>query len=92
MKCIEILEAVDISVDNSEFEACHRLPTNWRTTNKPKTVIMKFKNCRFVEAACSKNNHERLKGCNKIELGFAENTELFFSENLYIFPTSILDV
>ena len=34
-KCIEILEAVDISVDNSEIEACHRLPTNRRNKNKP---------------------------------------------------------
>ena len=91
-KCIEILEAVDISVDNSEIEACHRLPTNRRNKNKPKTVIVKFTNRKFVEAACSENNRERLKSCNKIELGFAENTELFFNENLYIFPTSILDV
>ena len=81
-KCIEILEAVDISVDNSEIEACHRLPTNWRKKNKPKTVIVKFTNRKFVEAACSKNNREKLKSCNKIELGFAENTELFFNENL----------
>ena len=74
MKCIEILEAVDISVDNFKTEACHRLPTNWRNKNKPKTVIVKFTNHKFVEAACSKNNCEKLKSCNKIELGFAENT------------------
>ena len=43
---------------------------------------MKFTNCKFVEDACSKNNHEKLKSCNKIELGFAKNTELFFNENL----------
>ena len=84
-KCIEILEAVDISVDNSEIEACHRLPTNRRNKNKPKTVIVKFTNRKFVEAACSKNNREKLKSCNKIELGFAENTELFFNENLSTF-------
>ena len=41
-KCIEILEAVDISVDNSEIEACHRVPMNWKNKNKPKTVIVKF--------------------------------------------------
>ena len=91
-KRIEILEAVHISVDNSKIEACHMLPTNQRNKNKPKTVIVKFTNRKFVEAACSENNRERLKSCNKIELGFAENTELFFNENLYIFPTSILDV
>ena len=62
MKCIEILEAVDISVDNSEIEACHRLPTNQRN-NKPKTVIVKCTNHKFVEAACSKNNREKLKSC-----------------------------
>ena len=43
---------------------------------------MKFTNRKFVEAACSKNNREKLKSCNKIELGFAENTELFFNEKL----------
>ena len=58
------------------------LPTNQRNKNKPKTVTVKFTNCKFVEAACSKNNHEKLKSCNKIELGFATNTELFFNENL----------
>ena len=81
-KCIQILEAVDISVDNSKIEACHRLPMNRRNKNKSKTVIVKFINRKFVEAACSKNNHEKLRSCNKIELGFAENTELFFNENL----------
>ena len=61
-KCIEIPEAVDISVDNSEIEACHRLPMNRRNKNKkPKTVIVKFTNHKFVEAACSKNNRERFK-------------------------------
>ena len=80
-KCIEILEAVNISVNNSEIEACHWLSTNQRNKNKPKTVIMKFTNCKFVDV-CSKNNHEKLKSCNKIELGFAKNTELFFNENL----------
>ena len=84
-KCTEILDAVDISVDNSEIEACHRLPTNRRNKNKPKTVIVKFTNRKFVEAACSKNNREKLKSCNKIHLGFAENTELFFNENLSIY-------
>ena len=74
-KCIEILEAVDNSVDNSKTEACHRLPMNQR--NKKKTAIVRFTNCKFVEAACSKNNCEKLKSCNKIELSFAENTELF---------------
>ena len=83
IKCIEILEAVDISVDNSKIEVCHRLPTNWRNKNNPKTVIVKFTNCKFVEASCSKNNREKLKSCNKIELGL---------KSLYIFPTSILDV
>ena len=81
-KCIEILEAVDISVDNSEIEACHRLPINQRNKNKPNTLTVKFTNHKFVEAACSKNNCEKLKSCNKIELGFAENTELFFNENI----------
>ena len=70
-KCIEILEAVDISVDNSEIESCHRLSTNRRNKSKPKTVIVKFTNRKFVEAVCSKNNREKLKSCNKIELGFA---------------------
>ena len=64
------------------IEACHRLPTNRRNKNKAKTVIVKFTNRKFVEDACSKNNHEKLKSCNKIELGFAKNTELFFNENL----------
>ena len=81
-KYIEILKAVNISVDNSEIEACHRLPTNRSNKNKPKTVIVKFTNRKFVEAAYSKNNREKLKSYNKIELGFAENTELFFNENL----------
>ena len=53
---------------------------NRRNKNKPKTVIEKFTNRKFVEAACSKNNHAKLKSCTKIELGFAENTELFFNE------------
>ena len=35
-KCIEILEAVDNSVDNSKIEACHTLPMNQRNKNKPK--------------------------------------------------------
>ena len=48
-KCIEILEAVNISVNNSEIEACHRLPMNRRNKNKTKTV--KFTNRKFVEAA-----------------------------------------
>ena len=69
-KCIEILEAVDISVDNSKIEVCHRLPMNQRNKNKPKTVIVKFTDRKFVEAACSKNNREKLKSYNKIELGF----------------------
>ena len=43
---------------------------------------MKFTNYKYVEAASSKNNCEKLKSYNKIELGFAENTELFFNENL----------
>ena len=43
---------------------------------------MKCTNHKSVEAACSKNNREKLKSCNKIELGFAKNTELFFNENL----------
>ena len=43
---------------------------------------MKFTNRKFVEAARSKNNRKKLKSCNKIELAFAENTELFFSKNL----------
>ena len=81
-KCIGILEVVNISVDNSEVEACHRLPMNRRNKKKPKTVIVKFTNRKFLEAACSKINREKLKSCNKIELGFAENTELFFNENL----------
>ena len=59
-KCIEILEAVDISVDNSEIEACHWLPTDQRNKNKSKTVTVKFTNHKFVEAACSKNNCEKL--------------------------------
>ena len=58
---------------------------NWRNKNKPKTVIEKFTNRKFLEAACSKNNHAKLKSCNKIELGFAENTELFFNENLSMY-------
>ena len=59
-KCIEILEAVNISVNNSETGACHRLPTNQRNKNKPKTVIVKFTNRKFAEDACSKNNREKL--------------------------------
>ena len=81
-RCIQILEVVDISVNNSEIEACYRLLTNRRNKNKPKTVIVKFTNCKFVEDAFSKNNREKLKSCKKRELGFAENTELFFNENL----------
>ena len=65
-KCIEILEAVNISVDNSEIEACHRLPMNRRNKNKPKTVIVKFTNRKFVEAACWKINCEKLKSFNKL--------------------------
>ena len=57
-KCIEIFEAVDISVDNSEIEACHRLPTDQRNKSKPKTVIVKFTNHKFV--TCSKNYPEKL--------------------------------
>ena len=60
MKFIEIVEAVNISVNNSEIEACHRPPTNRSNKNKPKTVIVKFTNHKFVEDACSKNNREKL--------------------------------
>ena len=84
-KCIGILEAVNISVDNSEIEACHRLLMNGRNKNKPKTVIVKFTNRKFVKAARSKINREKLKSCSKIELGFGKNTELFFNENLSTF-------
>ena len=38
-KCIEILKAVDISVDNSEIEACHRLPTNRRNKTNQKLSL-----------------------------------------------------
>ena len=58
---------------------------NRRNKNRPKTVIVKFTNRKFVKAACSKINREKLKSCSKIELGFAKNTELFFNENLSTF-------
>ena len=38
-KCTEILDAVDISVDNSEIEVCHRLPMNQRNKHKPKLSL-----------------------------------------------------
>ena len=80
MKCIEVLHAVDISVDTSEIEACHRLPP--RKNDKTKTVLLKFTNRKFVDNACSKDTRNKLKTCNKVDLGLDENTEVFFNENL----------
>ena len=81
-KCIEILGSVDIHVEKSDIEACHRLPTNNKNKKKPKAVIIKFTNRKHVEEACSKNHRGKLKNCDKVALGFTENTDLYFNENL----------
>lgn len=79
-KCIDIFSSVDIDVKPEEIEACHRLPS--RNANKDKNVIVRFVNRKVIEKACSKESRNKLSACSKLELGFQEDTKLFFNENL----------
>ena len=75
-KIIEVLDAIDITVDKSEIEACHRLPGK----NKEKTTIVRFVNRKLCENALK--NRKKLKHCDKTSLGFSEDQEIYFNENL----------
>ena len=79
-KVIEVLGAVDITVDENDIEACHRLPPTKK--NSKKKTIVRFVNRKFVETAVHKTSREKLLSCDVNALGFHENTKLFFNENL----------
>ena len=75
-KVIEILDAIDITVEKSEIEACHRLPG--KETHK--TTVVRFINRKHCENALK--SRKKLKHCDKTSLGFSENQEIFFNDNL----------
>ena len=68
---------VDINVNATDIEACHRLSTNSR-----QDVILKFVNRKNVEKALKRDSKTKLAACDMDKLGFGEDTKLYFNENL----------
>lgn len=80
-KVIEILNAVDIDIDDSDIEDCHRLPLSKNSSTKDKKVIVRFTNRRFVNQSLNVNTREKLKTCDKTSLGLPEGHKIYFNHN-----------
>ena len=74
-KVIDILGALDIKVQDTDIEACHRIGNQ-----SPKTTIVRFVNRRFCYKSLAARKH--LKSVDKLKLGFKKDTRIFINENL----------
>ena len=80
-KVVNILDKINIKVDESDIEACHRLPATKR--NPVKRTIVRFVNRKNSEI-CLKSK-KKLSEISMTDLEFPESTELFISKNLKTF-------
>lgn len=77
-KAIEIFKAIDVDVEKSNIEACHRLGKKNTGTNSTKTIV------RFVNRKYCKNaliNRKKLRTIDTSTVGL-NNCNLFMNENL----------
>ena len=81
-KVLDICRAMNLTVENSDIEGCHRIGKV-----NPKTAIVKFVNRKFCNLILDKK-HE-LKKLNA-KLCFQNNVTLFVSENLSPFNQRLL--
>ena len=77
-KVIEILGKIDVTVEKSEIEACHRLPPT--RNNKTKKTIVRFINRKKPEK--SLKSKKKLQNLNMNSLKFPEHSKIFLSDNL----------
>ena len=74
-KVLSICKSINLTVENSDIDGCHRIGKS-----KPKTTIVRFVNRKFCNLILDKK-HE-LKKIDNAKLCFQNNVKLFVSENL----------
>ena len=74
-KMLNICKSMNLPVENSDIEGCHRIGKS-----DPKTTIVRFVNRKFCNLILDKK-HE-LKKIDNAKLCFQNNVKLFVSENL----------
>ena len=74
-KVIDIFKCLNINIQTSDIEGCHRMGKA-----NPQNTIVRFVNRKFCYDALEKKAN--LKNINNNDLGFESRTKLFFSENL----------
>ena len=74
-KVLDICKSINLTVENSDIEGCHRIGND-----NPKTTIVRFVNSKFCYPILDKK-HE-LKKNDNAKLRFQNNVKLFVSENL----------
>ena len=68
---INLLNEIDVEVDTSGIEACHRLPSKTGS----KTTIIKFVNRKVCEEAMK--NKFKLSSCDKSAIGIGEDVNIY---------------
>ena len=74
-KVLDICKSINLTVENSDIEGCHRIGKS-----NPKTTTVWFVNRKFCNLILDKK-HE-LKKIDNAKLCFQNNVKLFVSENL----------
>ena len=74
-KVLNICKSINLTVENSDIEGCHRIGKS-----DPKTTIVRFVNRKFCNLILDKK-HE-LKKIDSAKLCFQNNVKLFVSEDL----------
>ena len=74
-KVIDIFKCLNISIQNTDIEGCHRLGKA-----NPRNTIVRLVNRKFCYEALERKGN--LKNVNNHGLGFEPSTKLFISENL----------
>ena len=74
-KVLGICKSINLPVENSDIDRCHRIGKS-----NPKTTILRFVNRKFCNLILDKK-HE-LKKIDNAKLCFQNNVKLFVRENL----------
>lgn len=77
-KVIQVLQEIEVNVEKTDIEACHRLPAS--RNNPIKRTIIRFTNRKNVEK--SMKNKKKLNNINMELLNFPAESKLFISEKL----------
>ena len=82
-RVISILNEIDVPVEESDIEACHRLPVSKYSKNKNKKTIVRFVN----RKKCSEifNNNNKLKHIDTNSIKLPEGTKIFINQNLNVY-------